>query len=63
MSDEFRREHYVGLPFARARALAAGRGWEPRRLTADMVITAEYKHGRLNLLVGDDDVVEDASLG
>lgn len=50
MSDEFHRDDYIGLPFARARALAAGRGWDPRRLTADMVITAEYKQERLNLL-------------
>ena len=63
MSDEFHRDDYIGLPFARARALAEGRGWDPRRLTADMVVTAEYKHGRLNLLVGEDDVVVDASLG
>ena len=63
MSDEFHRDEYIGLPFARAWALAAGRGWDPRRLTADMVVTAEYKHGRLNLLVGEDDVVVDASLG
>lgn len=63
MSDKFHRDDYIGLPSSRAQALAADRGWEPRRLTADMVITADYKQGRLNLLVGDDDVVVDASLG
>lgn len=63
MPDQFHSQEYVGLTYEAARALAVKMGWNPRRLTPDMVISAEYQAGRLNLLVGEDDVVIDASLG
>jgi hypothetical protein len=52
-----------GLPYKAARALAVKAGWNPRRLTPDMVISAEFQAGRLNFLVDKGDVVLDASLG
>ncbi len=57
------REGYIGLPYEQARALAETKGWRPRRLTADMVITLEFRDGRLNLVVDDHDIVVDARTG
>jgi hypothetical protein len=63
MPEQFHPQDYVGLPYEAARALAVKAGWNPRRLTSDMVISAEFQAERLNLLVGKDDIVLDASLG
>ena len=63
MAEEFRAHDYVGLSYAEARVLAAGRGWEPRRLSRDDVITAEFNPDRINLLVNENDAVVYASVG
>ena len=63
MARDFHPEDYVGLRYAEAHALAADRGWTPRRVVPGQVITAEYNNDRLNLWPDEDDIVVDASLG
>lgn len=65
MPDEasFDLADYVGLPCEEARALAEARGWRVRRLTRDMVVTLEFRPGRMNLYVDDADVVLHVTLG
>ena len=48
MPEQFHPRDYVGLPYEAARALAVKAGWNPRRLTPDMVISAEFRAARLN---------------
>lgn len=59
----FDKGDYVGLPASEAGRLAEDRGWRPRRLPPHSVITLEYRYGRLNLFVDEDDRVVDASIG
>jgi haloacetate dehalogenase len=61
--SSFDAADYAGLSFDEAKVLATGAGWDVRRLTADMVITLEFRHGRLNLTVDHQDVVVAAHLG
>jgi hypothetical protein len=63
VADQFNQDDYIGLAYAEAHALASGKGWDPRRVSPGDVITLEYQADRLNLLVCEDDVVVEASVG
>lgn len=62
-AESFDKRDYVGLPAGTAWERAEQRGWKPRRIAPEMVVTLEFKPGRLNLFVDDDDQVVDASIG
>ena len=59
----FSEADYVGLHVDAALALATEQGWSTRRLRPGEAVTMEYREGRLNLVVGDDDVVARAYVG
>ena len=63
MADQFNQDDYIGLVYAEAHTLASGRGWDPRRVSPGDILTLEYQPDRLNLMVGEDDVVVEASVG
>lgn len=62
-AESFDKHDYVGLAAETAWEHAEQRGWKPRRIAPDMVVTLEFKAGRLNLFVDEDDQVVDASIG